>query len=189
MSVLDPETLTTRSARLAAALRAMRPHVQVLGLLADNGLDWIALDRAAQRSGVTLVPLPAFFTAAQLAHAVQASHMDSLFCHDASLAQSLGFFPAGLPDGMPWHRRSIARRNASPRASKLTFTSGTTGAPKPVQLSTREQWQVAHSMRFGRCGCAGTCACCRLRCSWRTSPACMPPRSPARTAACRRLPR
>ena len=54
MSVLDPETLTTRTARLAAALRAMRPHVQVLGLLADNGLDWIALDRAAQRSGVTL---------------------------------------------------------------------------------------------------------------------------------------
>ena len=146
MSVLDPETLTTRSARLAAALRAMRPHVQVLGLLADNGLDWIALDRAAQRSGVTLVPLPAFFTAAQLAHAVQASHMDSLFCHDASLAQSLGFSPAGLPDGMPWHRRSIARRNASPRASKITFTSGTTGAPKPVQLSTREQWQVAHSI-------------------------------------------
>jgi long-chain acyl-CoA synthetase len=146
MSVLDPEALTTRTARLAAALGAMRPRVQVLGLLADNGADWIALDRAAQRSDVTLVPLPGFFTAAQLAHAVQASRMDSLFCHDASLAQSLGFSPAGLPDGMPWHRRSIARHSAASRAMKITFTSGTTGAPKPVQLSTREQWQVARSI-------------------------------------------
>src|SRR5262245_926542 len=146
MSVVDPEALTTRTAYLTAALRAMRPRVQMLGLLADNGPDWIALDRAAQRSDVTLVPLPGFFTAEQLAQAVQASRMDSLFCHDASLAQSLGFSPAGLPDGMPWHRRTIAQRGAAPRASKITFTSGTTGAPKPVQLSARDQWQVARSI-------------------------------------------
>src|SRR5262245_61696912 len=80
MSVLSPEELVTHTARLAASLRTMRPHVEVLGILADNGPDWVALDRAAQRSAVTLVPLPAFFSSAQLEHAVQASRMDALFC-------------------------------------------------------------------------------------------------------------
>jgi long-subunit acyl-CoA synthetase (AMP-forming) len=120
--------------------------VQVLGILADNGPDWVALDRAAQRSAITLVPLPGFFTAAQLAHAVQASRMDALFCPEPSAAQALGFSPAELPDGMPWHRRSTARSGDAARASKITFTSGTTGAPKPVRLTAREQWQVARSL-------------------------------------------
>jgi long-subunit acyl-CoA synthetase (AMP-forming) len=146
MSVLAPEELAARAARLAAALRTMRPRVRVLGILADNGADWVAVDRAAQRSAVTLVPLPGFFTAAQLAHAVEVSRMDALYCADASMAQALGFSPAGLPDGMPWHRRTVAGRAGATRASKLTFTSGTTGAPKPVRLAAAEQWQVARSL-------------------------------------------
>jgi long-subunit acyl-CoA synthetase (AMP-forming) len=146
MSVLAPGDVAARTSRLAAALRTMRPSVQVLGVLADNGPDWVALDRAAQRSAIALVPLPRFFTAAQLAHAVQASRMDALFCPDASSAQALGFSPAGIPDGMPWHRRSVARRSDPTQASKITFTSGTTGAPKPVELTAREQWQVARSL-------------------------------------------
>jgi long-subunit acyl-CoA synthetase (AMP-forming) len=145
--VIAPGELAQRAARVAAALQAMRPRVQVLGVLADNGADWVAVDRAAQRSGITLVPLPAFFTAAQLAHAVQVSRMDTLFCQEASAAQVLGFTPAGIPDGMPWHRRSVEPRDDAPRSSKITFTSGTTGAPKPVHLSAREQWRVARSLR------------------------------------------
>ena len=147
MSVLAPEELALRAGRLASAMRTMRPRVQVLGVLADNGLDWIALDRAAQRSGVSLVTLPESFSGAQLAQTVQVSRMDTLFCPDASVAQALGFAPAGIPDGMPWHRRAVARRSDSPpRASKIAFTSGTTGAPKPVRLTAREQWQVARSL-------------------------------------------
>jgi long-subunit acyl-CoA synthetase (AMP-forming) len=146
MSLIAPGALAARTAQLAAALRAMRPRAQVLGVLADNCADWIALDRAAQRSAIVLVPLPPFFTSAQLAHAVQASHMDTLFCPDASAAQALGFAPAGIPDDMPWYRRSEQRQRDSAPPSKMTFTSGTTGAPKPVSLTAREQWEVARSL-------------------------------------------
>jgi len=90
MSVLAPKELAVYAAIVAAALRTMRPRVQVLGLLADNGADWVAVDRAAQHSGITLVPLPGFFTAAQLAHVVEVSRMDALFCPDPAVAQALG---------------------------------------------------------------------------------------------------
>jgi long-subunit acyl-CoA synthetase (AMP-forming) len=146
MSVLAPKELAVYAAIVAAALRTMRPRVQVLGLLADNGADWVAVDRAAQHSGVTLVPLPGFFTAAQLAHVVEVSRMDALFCPDAAVAHALGFSPAGIPDGLPWHRRTVARCSDPARASKITFTSGTTGAPKPVRLTAAEQWHVARSL-------------------------------------------
>jgi long-chain acyl-CoA synthetase len=146
MSLIAPGAIAMRTAQLTAALRSMRPRAHVLGVLADNCADWIGLDRAAQRSAITLVPLPAFFTAAQLAHAVQVSRMDTLFCPDASAAQALGFAPAGIPDGMPWYRRSVGGQRDSVRPSKMTFTSGTTGAPKPVSLTAREQWEVARSL-------------------------------------------
>jgi long-chain acyl-CoA synthetase len=141
MSVIAPGSLAPRAERLAGALAD--EGTRVVGLVADNGPDWVAIDVAAQRAGVTLVPLPAFFTAAQLAHAAAASGMDGLFCTEARVAAGLGFSQAATLDGLAWFRR-----RAEPRvhAAKLTFTSGTTGAPKGVPLSSHQQWRVARAL-------------------------------------------
>jgi long-subunit acyl-CoA synthetase (AMP-forming) len=141
MSVIVPGALGPHVERLAAALATASPRV--VGLLADNGPEWVTIDLAAQRAGVTLVPLPAFFTSAQLAHAVAASGMDAFFCANAPIAAGLGFAPAGTLDGLAWFTR-----RAEPRihASKLTFTSGTTGSPKGVALSAQQQWEVARAL-------------------------------------------
>lgn len=141
MTAVDPGSLDARVARLAKALARARPRPRVAGLMADNGVDWVVADLAAERAGVVLVPLPAFFTAAQLEHAVAASGMDSVL--GARLA---GFEAAGEIEGLRWSRRPCKTPELPRGTSKLTFTSGTTGAPKGVALRSAQQWTVARSI-------------------------------------------
>jgi len=143
MSVLQPRILEPRIARLAGELRSARAPLHVAGLLADNGPDWVLADLAAQQAGITLVPLPQFFTFAQLAHAVVESGMDGLFCDDTALAAQLGFAECGSVEGLRWHRRATEPKV---RGSKVTFTSGTTATPKGVPLSAEQQWDVARAL-------------------------------------------
>jgi long-subunit acyl-CoA synthetase (AMP-forming) len=140
MSVVAPGMLDARVTRLAAALRAAQPPVRVAGVLADNGADWVTIDLAAQKAGVVLVPLAGFFSAAQLAHAVVASGMDALFGRLPS------FIPAGELEGFAWSRRAATAPALPAATAKLTFTSGTTGAPKGVPLTAAAQWAVARSL-------------------------------------------
>lgn len=144
--MLRPGALDARVERMAAALEAARPRPRVIGLIGDNGPDWITVDLAARRAGAVLVPLPAFFTAAQFLHAVGASGMDALFCPQPDLARKLGFRPQGHIEDMPWHRRDAVAADFPQGTSKVTFTSGTTGTPKGVALSADEQWAVARSI-------------------------------------------
>ncbi|MCD6041169.1 MAG: hypothetical protein K0R40_772 [Burkholderiales bacterium] len=115
--------------------------MRVVGLMADNGPEWVTADRAAQEAGDVLVPLPAFFTRAQLEHIVAATGMDHVLG-----APLPGFEPDGEMAGLPCWRRDAQPATLPPGISKITFTSGTTGAPKPVCLSTRKQWAVARSL-------------------------------------------
>lgn len=128
--------------RLAATFVSQR--LRVLGLLADNGEDWAIADLAAEAAGVPLVPLPAFFTRAQLAHAVSSTGMDGLYCGSDEVALSLGFRPAGLE--IPLHRRESAPVPLPRGTAKISFTSGTTGTPKGVCLSAAGQRAVALSI-------------------------------------------
>ncbi len=115
--------------------------MRIVGVLADNGPGWVTADRAAQEMGDVLVPLPAFFTPAQLQHVVAVTGMNCL------LGMPLpGFEPDGEMAGLPCWRRDAQPASLPPGTSKITFTSGTTGTPKPVYLSTRLQWAVARSL-------------------------------------------
>lgn len=141
MSAIRPGELDARVERLSHALTAARPRVRIVGLIADNGPSWVVADLAAQKAGVVLVPLPAFFTAAQIDHAVRETGMDSVIG-----ARLPGFAPDGEIEGLPWSRRA-ALPAAFPRGtSKVTFTSGTTGTPKGVPLSSAQQRAAAHAL-------------------------------------------
>jgi long-subunit acyl-CoA synthetase (AMP-forming) len=141
VSVLAAGALDARVEWMAHALAAQRPRPRVAGLALDNGADWVAADLAAQKAGVVLVPLPAFFTAAQCAHAVAASGMDGL------LGEWLPEFERGGElDGLAWWRRDTAPAELPRGTAKITYTSGTTGTPKGVPLSSAQQWAVARAL-------------------------------------------
>jgi long-subunit acyl-CoA synthetase (AMP-forming) len=111
-----------------ATLPTVPPDTRVLATMLDNGPAFIALDEAAAAAGVVHVPLPLFFTPAQVAHALQAAGADTLLTADG--VQRLPFAPVPLPTG----------------TAKISFTSGTTGAPKGVCLTAQAMDAVADGL-------------------------------------------
>jgi acyl-CoA synthetase (AMP-forming)/AMP-acid ligase II len=144
--IVGARALENTVGRLAQALARARPRV--VGLLADNGPEWLAADLAAERAGVALVPLPAFFTPAQLRHAAAASGMDALLGGSPEAARALGFGAPAAIEGsaLAWFRRDAAAVNLPATTTKITFTSGTTGTPKGVCLGAAQQHALARAL-------------------------------------------
>ena len=142
-----PADLQAAVAETAALLHAT--GTRVLATLLDNGAPFVALDEAAAQADVVHVPLPLFFTPEQQAHALRAAGVDTLVVA-AALARQ---WPT-----LPWLSASVAgevvaltRLPAVPVAlpvgtAKVTFTSGSTGAPKGVCLSADAMQRVARGL-------------------------------------------
>lgn len=147
---LSKAELFDRVERLAAIFKAQGPVC--VGLLADNGIDWILADLACQEAGIPIVPIPPFFSPAQMQHSLVTAGVSLLLTdrptdEDLFTARpirvadetTLGDLRAyalecngaiGLPEG----------------TGKITYTSGTTGQPKGVCLTTAHQVAVASSI-------------------------------------------
>lgn len=110
-------------------------------LLAENGCDWAIADLAIHHLNRVNVPLPAYFTAAQMRHAIDDAGIDTLITdrRDELLDRwpefsVLGTMCAGT---LAVLRRSVepAQRRAIPAGiTKITYTSGSTAEPKGVCL-------------------------------------------------------
>jgi long-subunit acyl-CoA synthetase (AMP-forming) len=146
-------------ADLLAALQALIPRMQALqvetlALDLDNGPAWALIDLAALACGITLVPLPPFFSAAQLRHALSQAgvalvisdnpdrlrqRLQGLALSEQGRLQvadlSLNCLATGLPvQALP------------PGVVKITYTSGTTAEPKGVMLTWPQMERVVGAL-------------------------------------------
>ena len=133
----------------ALAARLDAQGTRVLATLMDNAPAWIVADLAAAEAGVVHVPLPVFFTPAQTAHALQAAGVDTVLAPAAIAAQWRGATSMAATDcTVADQALACVRLPATPvplpaGTAKISFTSGTTGAPKGVCLSGAAMQRVA----------------------------------------------
>ena len=133
-----------------ASLQLKSLSLSSLGLYLDNGIDWIVFDLAALDAGVSVVPLPWFFSAAQIEHAISDAGLDGIV-FDCALPAGVSACGDALPGYSDSRLQRIVTRpekaalEALPPA-KISYTSGSTGTPKGVALDVDFIAQTADSV-------------------------------------------
>ncbi len=120
-------------------------NIKVLALHGDNSVNWLLIDLACQRASVCLIPLPTFFSAEQLQYVFRSLSIDAILCEQPDLFLL-------LLNNENITRNSISVENyhllrietqchdtqLPEQTQKITFTSGSTGQPKGVCLSSAQ---------------------------------------------------
>lgn len=128
-----PLTYARLMRRVAGAAAEFAELPPVLGLAGANGLEWVVADLAAMAAGKTLVPLPPFFTAAQIEHIAVDAGIGIVIATTTEPSLPAGFNIVSAPlteaDALPAF---------SDTATRVIYTSGSTGQPKGVRLGGRQ---------------------------------------------------
>lgn len=120
------------------AQQFLKDKIQRIGLLADNSVDWLIIDLAALRAGITIVPLPLFFSSTQRDNAIADAGLDALALSVTQIQR--------LPTTPTPHA-----------AAKITYTSGSTGTPKGVCLTAEHLLTTVSALRQVLPANASTC--------------------------------
>ena len=117
--------------RLALHLMREHPEGRPVAVQLDHGADAALLELALLEAPIPVLSLPVFFTAEQSRHAITACGAEALNVSAPShSAPNCRAAPIPLPNG----------------TARITFTSGSTGAPKGVCLSAEHMLTVARSV-------------------------------------------
>jgi fatty-acyl-CoA synthase len=146
--------------RLANALGGLVPPGAAVGILSENRVEYPELDLGLLLSGRVRVGLNARLHLDDFRHVARDCEMRALFFSErfaaeaAALAEDAGLVTIGLdPDTGATHDYSALLESATAEivehdfrpdeTAVITYTSGTTGLPKGIELSRRSVKQVA----------------------------------------------
>jgi len=146
---LDYVQLLARVDALSDHLSALLP--KTIALWADNSVDWAVADLAAARAEQPSVPLPVFFSPAQTSHAIAQAGVDLVLTDQPEALRALRPDATLLALPNAGTLRAFRLPQAAPAelpdaCLKITFTSGTTGAPKGVCLGAEALSTVAQAL-------------------------------------------
>jgi len=134
----------------AAELQALDDGA--IAIAAHNGPGWIIADIACLVADRCTVPLPQFFSSAQIAHAMSDADVRYLLA-DAGAAAPEGFRRchdivwAPNQQALTLWKNSVSVASEIPlHTQKITYTSGSTGTPKGVCLSVQQLDSVIRAL-------------------------------------------
>ncbi len=143
--------------QLVARVRAVSEALagldcEVLALLADNSVDWVIVDLACQQAGIVCLPLPTYFTPQQMAAALAAAGAQLVLTDrehpERTLPGEALYRREDIAGLHCWQRLDAQAAEFPEGTGKITFTSGSTGDPKGVCLSSAQQWRVAEAIAW-----------------------------------------
>lgn len=118
-----------------------------IGLYGDNSIEWIVADLAALEAGITLVPVPMFFSDDQIRHSIEQAQLDIIL--NIGDVRLLGLIPfSSIDQYLDYQVLNLKYEKGDTLVDvrKITYTSGSTGRPKGACLSERAMIDVASSL-------------------------------------------
>jgi long-chain acyl-CoA synthetase len=145
--ILSYAELRQEIERVAPAISGRR-----VGLLMDNGCAWAVTDLCLHKNGAACVPMPTFFSDCQLQHLIGNAGLDTIITDQPLRIIKLLQTPLQTELAVAEHKLDCFILNPEEKpplpahTAKITYTSGTTGQPKGVCLTSESIERVTVSL-------------------------------------------
>jgi long-subunit acyl-CoA synthetase (AMP-forming) len=129
-------------AGVTALAADLKGQPRTIGIYAPNGLGWVVAQLACALAGKTVVPLPTFFSPAQLGHVVRDASVELVLACEQTAAQAV---QSGVPTNViDIHRPGADLADVIDGFGQIIYTSGSTGQPKGVRHQSGQiAWSAA----------------------------------------------
>ncbi len=130
------------AARVATLARDLEGAASVVGLYGNNGVDWMVGVLGALLAGKTVLPIPTFFSAAQIGHSLSNAGVSEVIATAGEFDAAQAF---GKPVRLVPGRAVNGQWPSTPSfGSLLIYTSGSTGMPKGVLIGPEQlDWSAS----------------------------------------------